>query len=343
MNIFEVIVVQPIFNLLMALYSIIPGGDFGVAVIIFTILMRILMWPLVVKQLHQVKAMRKLQPELAKVKKKAKGNRQLEGMMMMELYKKHNVNPFRSIGILLIQLPIFIGLYHVIQIFTSHRGDLAKFSYDFVENIPVVSHLIAHPDTFNQHLFGIVDLTRHAIDQFGVSPFLLVLAVGSGFLQYVSSKQTMPQEESKKGLRQIMAEAAEGKQADQAEMNAIVMQKMVKIMPVMMVFIMINLPGAITLYYAVSTLVAVMQQHMLLKRDEDNLIEVANEKRAENSTKKRAQKAKEATVVAKKSTSAAKKNTKKASTKKKTKKASAHSPTTVRIVATSTKKKGRKK
>ena len=338
MNFFEVIVVQPIFNLLMALYSIIPGGDFGVAVIIFTILMRIFMWPLVVKQLHQVKAMRKLQPELVKLKKKAKGNRQLEGMMMMELYKKHNVNPFRSIGILLIQLPIFIGLYHVIQIFTQNRNDLAKFSYDFIEKIPAVSNLIANPDTFNQHLFGIVDLTRHAIDQYGVSPFLLVLAVGSGFLQYISSKQTMPQEETKKGLRQIMAEAAEGKQADQSEMNAIVMQKMVKIMPIMMVFIMINLPGAITLYYAVSTLVAVMQQHNLLKRDEGEITEIADKALASQDAKKRANKAKKAEIVSPNNKKTSSKSPKKTSIK-----SSTHSPTTVRVVAKSTKKKKRRK
>ena len=58
MNIFETIIVQPIFNLLMGLYSII--GDFGVAIIIFTIIIRFALWPLVVRQLHQVKAMRKL-------------------------------------------------------------------------------------------------------------------------------------------------------------------------------------------------------------------------------------------------------------------------------------------
>ena len=350
MNIFDVLVVQPIFNLLMALYSIIPGGDFGVAVIIFTILMRLFMWPLVKKQLHQVKAMRKLQPELKKIKKKAKGNRQLEGMMMLEMYKKYNVNPFRSIGILLIQLPIFIGLYHVIKIFTERRDELAEYTYSFIETIPAVSHLIANPDTFNQHLFGIVDLTRHAIDQYGVSPFLLVLAIGSGFLQYISSKQTMPQQETKKRLREIMAEAAEGKQADQAEMNAIVMQKMIKIMPVMMVMIMIYLPGAITLYYAVSTLVAVWQQHILLKRDEEDLMEVAGQPKVTDSdTKQRAESAEEAAIIEdapvasapKKQASQAKKPASKPA--KKAKKASAASPTTIRVVAKSTKKKKGKK
>ena len=114
MNIFEVVVVQPIFNMLIGLYSLIPGGDFGIALIIFTILIRFALLPLVKRQLHQVTAMRKLQPQLAIIKKNAKGNKQLESMQMMDLYKKNGVNPFRSIGILLIQLPIFIALYQVI-------------------------------------------------------------------------------------------------------------------------------------------------------------------------------------------------------------------------------------
>lgn len=301
MSFFDLFVVQPIFNMLMALYALVPGGDFGIAVILFTIFVRLALWPLVRQQLHQVKAMRKLQPELVKLKKQAKGNKQMEGMMMMELYKKHNVNPFRTIFILVLQLPIFIGLYHVIQIFTSHRDELSKFTYSFLESWQPIKDLIAHPETFNQQLFGVIDLTRHAIDASGVSPFLVVLAVASGFLQYVSSKQTMPQKEVKKGLRQIMAEAAEGKEADQSEMNAVVTQKMVKVLPIFMIFIMLSLPGAIALYYAVSTAVAVLQQHILLKQDEEEMEEIAEEGEEANhkkaTLKARAKQAKPAKVV----------------------------------------------
>ena len=133
MNIFDLFVVQPIFNLLLGIYSIIPGGDFGIALILFTVLVRFAMWPLVKKQLHQVKVMRKLQPELARIKKSAGGNRQIEGLQMMELYKKNGVSPFRSIGLLFIQLPIFIALYQVIRIFTLNRDQVAKYTYDFLE------------------------------------------------------------------------------------------------------------------------------------------------------------------------------------------------------------------
>lgn len=277
MNIFDLLVVQPIFNLLIGLYSVIPGGDFGISLIIFTVLVRFALYPLIKKQLHQTQAMKKLQPELARIKREAKGNRQLEGMQMMELYKKHGVNPFRSIGILLIQLPIFIALYHVIQIFTQHRDQIAKFTYGFMENIGPIKQLIEAPNQFNETFIGLVDLTKAAITTNGVDWILVGLAIVAAVTQYVMSKQTMPHSEPTKGLRQVMAEAAEGKQADQAEMNAIVMTKMIKVLPFMMFFIMISVPGALALYYAVSNIVAMMQQGYLLKKDEEELEELADE------------------------------------------------------------------
>lgn len=275
MSIFDTLIVQPIFNLLIVLYSAIPGGDFGVAIIIFTILVRFALYPILKGQLHQTKAMRKLQPELAKIKKRTKGNKQAESMQMLELYKEHGVKPFRSILILLIQLPIFIALYHVIQIFTLHRERVAEFTYNFLENIPAIKNLIENPNEFNEKLFGFVDLSKSAISGQGIDIVLILLAVIAGVTQYIMSKQTMPQQESKKGLRQIMAEAAEGKQADQAEMNAVIMGKMIKFLPIMMFFIMVSVPGTIALYYGVSNIVAVLQQSYLLNKDADEMDKIA--------------------------------------------------------------------
>jgi len=301
MNIFETIIVQPIFNLLMGLYSIIPGGDFGVALIIFTILIRFALWPLVVRQLHQVKAMRKLQPELAKIKKATKGNRQMESMQMLELYKKHDVKPFRSILILLIQLPIFIALYQVIQIFTLHRDQVAKFTYDFLEHIGPIKALIENPAGFNEKLFGLVDLTAHAVSPEGINIFLIVLALVAAFTQYIITKQTSPQTGTTKRFRDVMAEAAEGKQADQAELNAVMMSKMMKILPFFMLFIMLSLPGALALYYATSNIFAAVQQHYLLKRDADEMDKIADQgikKEGKKATAKaRAKQAAEASVT----------------------------------------------
>lgn len=302
MNLFDTLIIQPIFNLLLGLYSLIPGGDFGIALILFTIIVRFAMWPLLKKQLHQSRAMQKLQPELVRIKKESKGDKQVEGLKMMELYKEHGVSPFRSLGILFIQLPIFIALYQVIQIFTSHRGDIAKFTYDFMKNIGPIKDLIANPDNFNQQLFGIVDLTNKAISQdpFRIDIFILIIVIGSAVTQYIMSRQITPKAQSKRTFKDIMAEAAEGKQADQSEMNAVMMSKMTNFMPIMMFFLMISLPGALALYYTVSNLVAVLQQGSILKKDSQEMIEIADKepmpgKKA--TAKARAKQAQEGTVI----------------------------------------------
>lgn len=300
MNIFELLVVQPLFNLLMLLYAVIPGGDFGLAIIIFTILMRLAIHPLVRKQLHQTKAMRKMQPELEEIKRQTKGNKQLQGIQMMELYKKHGVSPFRSIGILLIQLPIFLALYIVIQVFTLHANELSKWTYDFLQNIGPIKAIIENPSSLNLDLFGLVDLTKHAFADGNVSWVLVVFAVAAAVGQFFQSKQTMPQTSNRK-LSDILKEAAEGKEADQSEVNSVIMGRMIYVFPFFMLFIMLSLPGAIALYYAVQTIVAVIQQHFILQEDEEELEEIASEHPAKSSTKSnakaRAKVAKEANVT----------------------------------------------
>ena len=284
MNVFELFIVQPIFNLLLFIYSIVPFADFGIAIIIFTIIIRFALWPLVVKQLHQVKAMRKLQPELAKIKKATKGNRQLESMQMLELYKKHGVKPFRSILILLIQLPIFIALFQVIQIFTTHRDAIEKFTYSFMQVFDPVKQLLANPANFNEKFLGVIDLTQHAFSAEGINIFLILLAGIAAYTQYVISKQTSPTSSNKR-LRDVLAEAGEGKQPDQAELNAVMTSKMIKFLPFMMFFIMMGLPGALALYYVTSNLFAAVQQHYLLKHDAEDMDKLATQQLRSDSRK----------------------------------------------------------
>lgn len=306
MSLFDSLIVQPIFNLLIAIYGVIPGSDFGIALIIFTIITRLVMWPLVRKQLHQTKVMRSIQPELKKIKTQAKGNRQLEAQMMMELYRERGVNPFGSIGLLLIQLPIFIALFRVIQIMTQERDKIATYTYDFLERLGPIQAIIADKaHQFNESLLGIVNLTQHAVGSGGVYLPLLLLAALASYLQYVQSKQVTPVPTEKRRLRDIMKESAEGKQSDQAEISAAMSQNMIKIFPFITFFVAIYLPGALVLYYAVSSGVAVIQQKMVLGQDVEEMEGLAGTpdtkgKKITSATpvEKRAAKATEAEVIA---------------------------------------------
>ncbi len=301
MSFFDEFIVRPIFNLLMAIYSLIP--DFGVSIIIFTILVRLLLWPLIKKQLHQAKAMRKMQPELAKIKKQYAKNPQMRNLAMMELYKKHNVSMFGSLGIMIIQLPILIAMYRVVQIFVSNRSDLGKYVYDFVKNLPVANNLVNNPDQFNQNFLGIIDLTQHAISKNGVIIGLLVLAGVAAYLQYLTSKQLSPQSDNTRKLRDVLAEAGDGKEADQSEVNAIMTRKMMKFMPVMMFFVIVYLPAALALYLATASAVGYLQNFIILRQDSLEMQAIASEKTttrksaASVKTKKRAKQATEARIT----------------------------------------------
>ncbi len=298
MSFFDTVIVQPIFNLLMLIYSLIP--DFGISIIIFTILVRLLLWPLVKKQLHHTKAMRKMQPELAKIKKQYAKNPQMRNLAMMELYKKHNISVFGPIGILLIQFPILIAMYRVVQIFASNRVDLGKYVYGAVKNLPVANNLVNNPDQFNQNFLGIFDLTQHAISKNGVVIGLLVLAVLAAVLQYLTAKQLSPNSDSKRRLRDILSEAGSGKEADQSEVNAVVSRKMMKFMPVMVFLIIIYLPGALAMYMTTANAVGYLQNLIILRKDSSEMEDIANEKQPKLSkakAKKRADHAAEARVT----------------------------------------------
>jgi YidC/Oxa1 family membrane protein insertase len=276
MNLFDLLIVQPIFNVLILIYGILPGNDFGVALIIFTVLVRLIMWPMVKKQLHQTKVMREIQPELKKIKERTKGNKQLEAQLMMELYREKGVNPFSSIGLLIVQLPILIALYRVIVIMTQSRDEMAKFTYNFLEGIPAIKSVVANPDTFNETLFGIIDLTRHAIEQNGIYIPALIMAFTAAGLQYYQSKQLAPKPEEGKRLRDLLSMQAKGKEVDQSEISAAVSSRMLVILPLVTLGISLYLPGALVLYFAVTSLVAVIQQHIILTGDAAEMDTIAD-------------------------------------------------------------------
>ena len=286
MNLFDLLITQPIFNLLLTIYNFV--GDFGISIIVFTVIVKFLMWPITKGQLHQTKVMRKIQPELKKIKRNAKGNKQVESLQMMELYKKNNIKPFRSLLTLLIQIPIFITLFNVINITVNHSEQINNYTYSVVKSFPKVSEVVDSPDEFKPKLFGVVDLTTKAMPIHDLSSAILfVIAVASSLLQWYMTRQQQPKKDKKRSLKDVMKEASEGKEADQTEINEIVSGYMSFMLPLMMFWAMVNFFGAITLYYFLNNLIQVIQQQYVLKSDEKELIEIANEpsKRVKNAKK----------------------------------------------------------
>jgi YidC/Oxa1 family membrane protein insertase len=276
---FTTLIVRPIFNLLVLIYSIIPGHNFGLSIILFTVLIRLLMWPLVKKQLHQAKAMRLLQPELKRIKAAAKGNKQKESQMMMELYKERGINPFSSFGLVLLQLPIFIGLYSGLHRIVIDPKVISTFSYPFIQHMSWIKEVTAHISRFDSTLFGIVDLNRAAIAKTGGHGIYwpaMVIVLASAIMQYYQSKQLMPTDKDSRSLRTILKDAGSGKQSDQSEVNAAVGRSTRYLIPGLIFFVTVNIPSALSLYWLTSGVVAFLQQAKVLNSDETEMESVAD-------------------------------------------------------------------
>ena len=288
----DFIIVRPIVNILFVIFNLVH--DFGLAIIIFTILVKLLMWPLTKRQLNQTKLMRKLQPELTQIKKNCNGNKQLESLQTMDLYKRYNVKPFASILTLFIQLPIFIAIFSAIRVIATPlpTDNLMNREYDIVayegseiraleekqeiylndlanEEIPVEekSEYDFHPE-----LFGWIKLDVKASDvltgKFSPSAlFILICAILASVVQYLATKQQMPsgKSEKKKKFRDLLKEAKDGKELDESDISSMTTNQMSYMMPVMMFLIMFNLNGALAFYYFLSNIITVIQQKIILK------------------------------------------------------------------------------
>lgn len=315
---FTTFVVQPIFNLLVLIYALLPGHNFGVAIIVFTIIIRLLMWPLVKKQLRQTKITRQLQPELKRIKKEAAGDRQKEGQMMMELYKERGVNPLATLPVLVIQMIVLIGLYSCLVKVINDPKQIVEFAYAPLQQLPWLKELAANGAAFDNSLFGFIDLSKPALGPAGVYVPALILVLLSALMQFLSSRQLMPVDKDARKLRHILKAAGEGQQADQAEINAAIGRSTQYIFPIMILLFTVHVAAALSLYWFVSGLVAYLQQRAVLNEESEEMIEAAEgPRKGERGSKITISDIPEAEIVSKTTLQKTKPKAKKSKTKKK--------------------------
>ncbi len=269
---FTTLIVQPLFNLLVVIYALLPGHNFGFALIIFTVVIRLLLWPLVRKQLHQARAMRTLQPEIKRIKQATKGNRQKEQQMLMELYKERGINPIGTLPILIVQFIVLIGLYSGLRRVITNKHNLITFAYPAVRHLAWMQVLAGNIHRFDNTLFGVVDLSRSALKPGGGIYWpAMIIVLGSAIAQYFQAKQLMPTTSDQRGLRAILKDAGEGKQTDQSEVNAAVGRSTRFLLPVMIFVFTVNLASALSLYWLTGGVVAFIQQSLVLRKDETEM------------------------------------------------------------------------
>lgn len=340
-DLLDMLVVRPIVNILFVIYNFV--GDFGLAIIIFTVIVKFAMWPLMKRQLHQTRVMKKIQPELAEIKKRCNGNRQMESLQMMDLYKRNNIKPFRSVVTAFIQFPIFIALFTAINVAVRPcavtddynvavsrcaKGEHIEYNvehsaYSFVGSMTRVDDLIQKQrdyfeqytayskdtenkeepkyDQFKPTLFGVIDLSvspNQVLSEPSLSTIMVALfALASAATQYIVARQNDPSRKAggkRRTMRDLLKEAADGKEADQSDINAVAQGQMTFMMPLMMLFIMFNLPGAIVFYYLLNNIITTFLQKIILNR---NLTEMENAADKKIIKELKAAEAKEAEIV----------------------------------------------
>lgn len=228
---------RPILNILIWLYGTIPGADLGIAIIVLTIIVKAILYPLTAQQLKQQKAMQELQPKIAEIRKRLKDDKEAQAKELMELYRKEKVNPASSCLPLLIQLPVFIALYQALSV--GLQSETLTQLYSFVPN----------PGHINTTLLGLVDLANP-------SYVLAVLAAAVQFWQsWLMFKKT--------GVtKRPPEEVQEEKGAKDEDMTAMINKQMMYMMPIITLIIGIKLPGGLTLYWFVMSLLTVAQQYI---------------------------------------------------------------------------------
>ena len=231
---FTTFIVQPLYNLLVALYNIL-GSDLGIAIIALTVLIRIVLYPLAQAALRSQVAMQELQPRLKELQVKHEGDREGLARATMALYRESKVNPLSSCLPVLIQLPFLIGIYWALQ--AAVNGQSFELLYPFVR----------HPGTLRALAFGFLPIGKPSI----------ALAVIAGAAQWWVTRMLLAK-------RPPAAIAAKGGKDE--DMMAMMNKQMTIMMPIMTVVIGVSLPAGLTLYWFVTTVLQGVQQRFLLRK-----------------------------------------------------------------------------
>ncbi len=242
-QIFHSVFYQPLYNGLVFLISVIPGADVGLAVIILTLLVKIIILPLSHRSVASQAKMRSIEPEIKKVKEQHK-DKQEQARQVMDLYKKHGVNPLSGCFLMLIQLPVIFALYWVFLKGLAHNIDQTLL-YSFV----------AAPEHINTHFLGLVDMSKKNI----------VLAALAGISQYFQMKFSMPPIPNNNG------EKKKGDLSFKDEFTKNMNLQMRYMLPGIVFFVAYSISSAVALYWLVSNLFSIGHE-LIVKRKALRLI-----------------------------------------------------------------------
>lgn len=225
---FNEVFYKPLFNGLIFLYNIIPNHDMGLSIIVLTIVIRLVLWPLTNKGIRSQKILADLQPKIDEIKSRFKGNKEAQAKALMAVYSENKINPLAGIIPILIQIPIIFALWRV-------------FLNSINSNFNSIYPFVGMPGKIQTVFLGLFDLTKRSV----------LLAMVAGVLQYFQTKMVMPS-----------APKLADKSSEAPNFSQIMSKQMLYFGPVISVVIFWALPAALPLYWIVVTLMTILQQYL---------------------------------------------------------------------------------
>lgn len=232
---FETLLVRPIYNLYVAIVGVVPHGDAALAIVVLTLLMRLVLYPVFTASIRTQMGMAAMQPELDSLKEKHKDDKDALARAQMELFKKYDVNPLAGFGALFIQLAVIIALYYAI----------------FREGFPAIStHLLYSftpvPGAISTNFFGLLDL---------LTPHHVLLAILVGVTQYLTIRLTLKRTPN-----------THPKGSDKEAVQRMQQQMMLYLMPLVMTVTSYFFAAAVGIYFAASNIFSLGQEWLIRRQ-----------------------------------------------------------------------------
>jgi len=228
-------IAEPLGALLKFIFDFV--GDYGYSIIIFTILTKVLLLPINIKQTESTKKMNELNPKMKEIQEKYKNDKEKMNQKLMELYKEHNYNPASGCLPALIQMPILFALFYVIQNPVKYVFKDANIYAGIAKNFWWLLDL-GKPE---------MQATMIKVAGFGV-PILAVLSAATTY--YQMKMISAPKANKKKGKEDTAAQTQ---------------SMMTNIMPIMFGWITLNVPSGLALYWVAGNIFTIIQQYFMMK------------------------------------------------------------------------------
>ncbi|KKW43922.1 MAG: Membrane protein insertase, YidC/Oxa1 family [Parcubacteria group bacterium GW2011_GWB1_57_6] len=225
---FHAVFYDPIYNALVALVALVPGSDVGIAVVLVTIIIRLILLPFSLSAARTQRAMKVLEPKLKELKEKHKGNKEKEALETLGLYREARVNPFASILMVFIQIPVLLALYWVFYYEPLSTINVAQL-YSFT---PV-------PHAVSLQFLGLISVAGKS----------LVLAVLAGLTQFFQAHMALS--------GTMKPSDAKGIQND---FQRVMGMQLKYVFPFIIGVISYTTSGAIALYFITTNLAGALQE-----------------------------------------------------------------------------------